>query len=104
MLEMSTAYLPVSDNWHKFINKAETVYKEAQQSIAEQLQTAAIELARQLAALDDDHGTIAYERDPWMWAEEWTGLCKKGKDGKTVYWSGQQITDGPRYGVLQQQS
>ncbi|CAN8000692.1 unnamed protein product [Ixodes hexagonus] len=73
MLEMSTAYLPVNQNWERYLSDAEAVYNDIQQELKQTLAGIANSACRLL------HGD-AYKRDPWLWDLDWSVQnmrCKK---------------------------
>lgn len=73
MLEMATAYLPVNQNWERYLSDADAVYSDYQQELRQTLAGIA-NSACQL--LHDD----AYKKDPWLWDLDWSVQdmrCKK---------------------------
>ncbi|KAM7288490.1 DNA polymerase subunit gamma-1 [Ixodes scapularis] len=78
MLEMSTAYLPVNQNWERYLSDAEAVYQDVQQELKQTLAGIANSACRLL------HGN-AYKRDPWLWDLDWSVQnmrCKKSAANK----------------------
>lgn len=65
MLEMSTAYLPVNQNWERYLKEADSVYEGYQQELKQMLTSIANAACRLL------HGE-AYKKDPWLWDLDWT--------------------------------
>ncbi|KAH7972969.1 hypothetical protein HPB52_019706 [Rhipicephalus sanguineus] len=65
MLEMSTAYLPVNQNWERYLKEADSVYEDYQQELKQMLTSIANSACRLL------HGE-AYKKDPWLWDLDWT--------------------------------
>ncbi|XP_066950495.1 DNA polymerase subunit gamma-1 isoform X1 [Macrobrachium rosenbergii] len=65
MLEMGSAFLPVSENWKKYVNAAEGKYHELERLLNEELVRQAQE---SLAFRENDR----YKRDPWLWNLDWS--------------------------------
>ncbi|XP_075555319.1 DNA polymerase gamma, catalytic subunit tam [Dermacentor variabilis] len=65
MLEMSTAYLPVNQNWERYLKEADSIYEDYQQELKQMLTSIANGACRLL------HGE-AYKKDPWLWDLDWT--------------------------------
>ncbi|XP_026221439.1 DNA polymerase subunit gamma-1 [Anabas testudineus] len=64
MLEMGVSYLPVNQNWGRYLEDSQDIYEELQR-----------EMKKSLMALADDvcqllHGD-RYKEDPWLWDLEW---------------------------------
>ncbi|CAH8443149.1 unnamed protein product [Schistosoma rodhaini] len=79
LLEMSSMYLPINDNWIKFQEKAESSYTE---NILRQKK-----LLMQLAdqALAKYSNSQEYKNDPWLWDLDWSKpkvKCKTEVDEK----------------------
>ncbi|TMS05173.1 DNA polymerase subunit gamma-1 [Larimichthys crocea] len=64
MLEMGVSYLPVNQNWGRYLEDAEDVYKELQREMKKSLMALADDACQ---LLQDDR----YKEDPWLWDLEW---------------------------------
>ncbi|TKS73276.1 DNA polymerase subunit gamma-1 [Collichthys lucidus] len=64
MLEMGVSYLPVNQNWGRYVEDAEDVYKELQREMKKSLMALADDACQ---LLQDDR----YKEDPWLWDLEW---------------------------------
>ncbi|KAE8618193.1 hypothetical protein XENTR_v10009308 [Xenopus tropicalis] len=64
MLEMGVSYLPVNQNWERYLDEAQTSYEELQKEMKKSLMNLAND-ACQLLTED------AYKEDPWLWDLEW---------------------------------
>nr|XP_046248913.1 DNA polymerase subunit gamma-1 [Scatophagus argus]XP_046248914.1 DNA polymerase subunit gamma-1 [Scatophagus argus]XP_046248916.1 DNA polymerase subunit gamma-1 [Scatophagus argus] len=64
MLEMGVSYLPVNQNWGRYLQDSQDIYEELQREMKKSLMTLA-DGACQL--LQDDR----YKEDPWLWDLEW---------------------------------
>ncbi|XP_015260964.1 PREDICTED: DNA polymerase subunit gamma-1 [Gekko japonicus] len=88
MLEMGVCYLPVNQNWERYLDEAQATYEELQK-----------EMKKSLMNLADDACQLLHEErykdDPWLWDLEWdlqefkqkkkkTGKKKKNQDGDDV--------------------
>ncbi|XP_060892582.1 DNA polymerase subunit gamma-1 [Labrus mixtus] len=64
MLEMGVSYLPVNQNWGRYLEDSEDTYEELQR-----------EMKKSLMALADDACQLLqderYKEDPWLWDLEW---------------------------------
>ncbi|KAM7002763.1 DNA polymerase subunit gamma-1 [Tautogolabrus adspersus] len=64
MLEMGGSYLPVNQNWGRYLEDSEDTYEELQR-----------EMKKSLMALADDACQLLqderYKEDPWLWDLEW---------------------------------
>lgn len=65
MLEMATAYLPVNQNWERYLRDADAVYEDMQQELKQTLSRIANATCR---LLNND----AYKKDPWLWDLDWS--------------------------------
>ncbi|XP_048734786.1 DNA polymerase subunit gamma-1-like [Ostrea edulis] len=65
MLEMGTAYLPINQNWERYINQSDAVYDDLQNELSRLLQKLANEACE---LLHDDK----YEGDLWLWDLDWS--------------------------------
>lgn len=64
MLEMGVSYLPVNQNWERYVDEAQLTYEELQKEMKKSLMNLA-DNACQL--LHEDR----YKDDPWLWDLEW---------------------------------
>ncbi|XP_072258819.1 DNA polymerase subunit gamma-1 [Pyxicephalus adspersus] len=64
MLEMGVSYLPVNQNWQRYLDEAQITYEELQKEMKKSLMNLAND-ACQLLTND------AYKTDPWLWDLEW---------------------------------
>ncbi|XP_052795995.1 DNA polymerase subunit gamma-1-like isoform X2 [Mya arenaria] len=65
MFEMLTGYLPVNENWERYINQSNTVYEDMQNQCKQLLMRIANDACQYL---DNDR----YKADPWLWDLDWT--------------------------------
>ncbi|KAK8774316.1 hypothetical protein V5799_011152 [Amblyomma americanum] len=65
MLEMLTAYLPVNQNWERYLKEADSIYEDYQQELKQMLTSIANAACR---LLHDE----AYKKDPWLWDLDWS--------------------------------
>ncbi|XP_063585594.1 DNA polymerase subunit gamma-1-like [Penaeus indicus] len=73
MLEMGTTFLPVTQNWHKYISAAESEFHRMERLLNEEL----VKQARGALKYVDNK---EYENDPWLWSLDWSvpkGRVKK---------------------------
>ncbi|XP_062246286.1 DNA polymerase subunit gamma-1 [Platichthys flesus] len=64
MLEMGVSYLPVNQNWDRYVEDSQDVYEELQREMKKTLMTLADDACQ---LLQDDR----YKEDPWLWDLEW---------------------------------
>ncbi|XP_058592589.1 DNA polymerase subunit gamma-1 isoform X1 [Neofelis nebulosa] len=64
MLEMGVSYLPVNQNWERYLAEAQSTYEELQREMKKSLMDLADD-ACQLLSGD------RYKEDPWLWDLEW---------------------------------
>ncbi|XP_063781860.1 DNA polymerase subunit gamma-1 isoform X1 [Pseudophryne corroboree] len=64
MLEMGVSYLPVNQNWEKYLDEAQITYEELQKEMKKSLMNLANDACQLL--FDD-----VYKTDPWLWDLEW---------------------------------
>ncbi|XP_061138423.1 DNA polymerase subunit gamma-1 isoform X1 [Syngnathus typhle] len=64
MLEMGVSYLPVNQNWGRYLEDSQDVYEELQREMKKSLMT----LADDACQLLEDEG---FRNDPWLWDLEW---------------------------------
>ncbi|CAF2952900.1 unnamed protein product [Rotaria sp. Silwood2] len=65
MLEMSRMFLPVNNNWTRFIHEAERTYESINSDIQHVLMQIANDACHQ--AIDQK-----YKKDPWLWDLDWS--------------------------------
>uniref|UniRef100_A0A8C5RQE8 DNA polymerase subunit gamma-1 n=1 Tax=Laticauda laticaudata TaxID=8630 RepID=A0A8C5RQE8_LATLA len=93
MLEMGVSYLPVNQNWVKYLDEAQVTYEELQK-----------EMKKSLMNLADDACQLLhkerYKDDPWMWDLKWdlqkfkqkkTKPTRKKKEGTNEENAGKQL-------------
>ncbi|XP_030281150.1 DNA polymerase subunit gamma-1 [Sparus aurata] len=64
MLEMGVSYLPVNQNWGRYLEDSQDVYEELQREMKKSLMTLADDACQ---LLQGDR----YKEDPWLWDLEW---------------------------------
>ncbi|XP_039978863.1 DNA polymerase subunit gamma-1 [Xiphias gladius] len=64
MLEMGVSYLPVNQNWDRYLEDSQDVYEELQREMKKSLMALADDACQ---LLQDDR----YKEDPWLWDLEW---------------------------------
>ncbi|CAO2614141.1 DNA polymerase subunit gamma-1 [Lemmus lemmus] len=64
MLEMGVSYLPVNQNWERYLAEAQSTYEELQREMKKSL----MDLANDACQL---HSGERYKEDPWLWDLEW---------------------------------
>ncbi|XP_072241664.1 DNA polymerase subunit gamma-1 [Leuresthes tenuis] len=64
MLEMGVSYLPVNQNWGRYLEDSQDVYEELQREMKKSLMTLADDACQ---LLQDDK----YKEDPWLWDLDW---------------------------------
>ncbi|XP_075431286.1 DNA polymerase subunit gamma-1 isoform X2 [Ascaphus truei] len=64
MLEMGVSYLPVNQNWERYLDEAQSTYEELQKEMKKSLMNLANDACNLLC---ED----AYKEDPWLWDLEW---------------------------------
>ncbi|XP_050009950.1 DNA polymerase subunit gamma-1 isoform X2 [Alexandromys fortis] len=64
MLEMGVSYLPVNQNWERYLAEAQSTYEELQREMKKSL----MDLANDACQL---HSEQRYKEDPWLWDLEW---------------------------------
>lgn len=77
MLTMGMAYLPVGESWPRYIQQAEEVAQEQEEDVGRIIGQQAKEACQLL------HGD-KYEKDLWMWDQDWTCSQLKVKKKKKV--------------------
>ncbi|XP_062317141.1 DNA polymerase subunit gamma-1 [Osmerus eperlanus] len=64
MLEMGVSYLPVNQNWGRYLEDSQDTYEELQREMKKSLMRLADDACQ---LLQDDR----YQQDPWLWDLEW---------------------------------
>ncbi|XP_061077488.1 DNA polymerase subunit gamma-1 [Conger conger] len=64
MLEMGVSYLPVNQNWERYLEEAQGTFEELQREMKKSLMS----LADDACQLSEDE---RYKEDPWLWDLEW---------------------------------
>ncbi|KAM8972300.1 DNA polymerase subunit gamma-1 [Pelodytes ibericus] len=64
MLEMGVSYLPVNQNWERYIDESHSTYEELQKEMKKSLMNLASDACHLLNG-------EAYKEDPWLWDLEW---------------------------------
>ncbi|KAL0968447.1 hypothetical protein UPYG_G00266960 [Umbra pygmaea] len=64
MLEMGVCYLPVNQNWGRYLEESQDTFEELQREMKKSLMRLADDACQ---LLDDDR----YKEDPWLWDLEW---------------------------------
>lgn len=64
MLEMGVSYLPVNQNWGRYLEDSQDTYEELQREMKKSLMILADDACQ---LLQDDR----YKNDPWLWDLEW---------------------------------
>ncbi|XP_036963110.1 DNA polymerase subunit gamma-1 [Acanthopagrus latus] len=64
MLEMGVSYLPVNQNWGRYLEDSQDIYEELQREMKKSLMTLADDACQ---LLEGDR----YKEDPWLWDFEW---------------------------------
>uniref|UniRef100_A0A8D0A5F6 DNA polymerase subunit gamma-1 n=1 Tax=Sander lucioperca TaxID=283035 RepID=A0A8D0A5F6_SANLU len=64
MLEMGVSYLPVNQNWGRYLEDSQDIYEELQKEMKKSLMTLTDDACQ---LLQDDR----YKEDPWLWDLEW---------------------------------
>lgn len=77
MLEMGVSYLPVNQNWERYLTEAQSTYEELQREMKKSL----MELANDACQLLSGE---RYKEDPWLWDLEWDLQEFKQKKAKKV--------------------
>lgn len=78
MLEMGVSYLPVNQNWERYLAEAQGTYEELQREMKKSLMDLANDACQLLSG-------ERYKEDPWLWDLEWDVQefkQKKAKKGK----------------------
>ncbi|XP_028920802.1 DNA polymerase subunit gamma-1 isoform X1 [Ornithorhynchus anatinus] len=64
MLEMGASYLPVNQNWERYLEEAQSTYEELQREMKKSLMDLANDACQLLSG-------ERYKDDPWLWDLEW---------------------------------
>ncbi|XP_019495635.1 PREDICTED: DNA polymerase subunit gamma-1 [Hipposideros armiger] len=64
MLEMGVSYLPVNQNWERYLAEAQNTYEELQREMKKSLMDLANDACQLLSG-------ERYKDDPWLWDLEW---------------------------------
>nr|XP_057931486.1 DNA polymerase subunit gamma-1 isoform X1 [Doryrhamphus excisus] len=64
MLEMGVSYLPVNQNWGRYLEDSQDIYEELQREMKKSLMTLADDACQ---LLEDER----FKNDPWLWDLEW---------------------------------
>ncbi|GFV04103.1 DNA polymerase subunit gamma-1 [Trichonephila clavipes] len=65
LLEMASAYLPVNQNWQRYLHEAQSTYDDLQQ----ELKLSLVHLANNACTLLPNN---MYKKDPWLWNLDWS--------------------------------
>lgn len=65
MMEIASAYLPITSNWRKFYEKCETLSSITNDKAVQKLAVAIKDLYEKLE-IDKE-----WTKDPWMWISDW---------------------------------
>ncbi|XP_004623348.1 DNA polymerase subunit gamma-1 [Octodon degus] len=77
MLEMGVSYLPVNQNWERYLEEAQSTYEELQREMKKSLMDLANDACQLLSG-------GRYKEDPWLWDLEWDLQEFKQKKAKKV--------------------
>ncbi|XP_054387808.1 DNA polymerase subunit gamma-1 isoform X2 [Pongo abelii] len=77
MLEMGVSYLPVNQNWERYLSEAQGTYEELQREMKKSLMDLANDACQLLSG-------ERYKEDPWLWDLEWDLQEFKQKKAKKV--------------------
>ncbi|KAM5293323.1 DNA polymerase subunit gamma-1 [Ctenodactylus gundi] len=77
MLEMGVSYLPVNQNWERYLVEAQSTYEELQREMKKSLMDLANDACQLLSGQ-------RYRDDPWLWDLEWDLQEFKQKKAKKV--------------------
>uniref|UniRef100_A0A9W3G646 DNA polymerase subunit gamma-1 n=1 Tax=Camelus bactrianus TaxID=9837 RepID=A0A9W3G646_CAMBA len=77
MLEMGVSYLPVNQNWERYLVEAQSTYEELQREMKKSLMDLANDACQLLSG-------ERYKEDPWLWDLEWDLQEFKQKKAKKV--------------------
>ncbi|XP_006867231.1 PREDICTED: DNA polymerase subunit gamma-1 [Chrysochloris asiatica] len=77
MLEMGVSYLPVNQNWERYLAEAHNTYEELQREMKKSLMDLANDACQLLRG-------ERYKEDPWLWDLEWDLQEFKQKKSKKV--------------------
>nr|XP_042134366.1 DNA polymerase subunit gamma-1 [Peromyscus maniculatus bairdii] len=77
MLEMGVSYLPVNQNWERYLEEAQSTYEELQREMKKSLMDLANDACQLLSG-------ERYKEDPWLWDLEWDLQEFKQKKARKV--------------------
>uniref|UniRef100_A0A8D0W6J0 DNA polymerase subunit gamma-1 n=1 Tax=Sus scrofa TaxID=9823 RepID=A0A8D0W6J0_PIG len=77
MLEMGVSYLPVNQNWERYLAEAQSTYEELQREMKKSLMDLANDACQLLSG-------ERYKEDPWLWDLEWDLQEFKQKKAKKL--------------------
>ncbi|XP_055479099.1 DNA polymerase subunit gamma-1 isoform X2 [Psammomys obesus] len=77
MLEMGVSYLPVNQNWERYLSEAQSTYEELQWEMKRSLMDLANDACQLLSG-------ERYKDDPWLWDLEWDLQEFKQRKAKKV--------------------
>lgn len=77
MFEMSTAYLPVNENWQRYLQESEDSYRDLENELNQSLRREADRACYMM-------GNSAFKDDPWLWDLDWSSKSLKVKKTPTV--------------------
>uniref|UniRef100_A0A8C8VDS2 DNA polymerase subunit gamma-1 n=1 Tax=Pelusios castaneus TaxID=367368 RepID=A0A8C8VDS2_9SAUR len=92
MLEMGVSYLPVNQNWERYLDEAQVTYEELQKEMKKSL----MNLANDACQLLDEE---RYKDDPWLWDLEWDLQEFKQKKKKTTRKKNPDVNSEPAKAV-----
>nr|XP_055048517.1 DNA polymerase subunit gamma-1 [Misgurnus anguillicaudatus] len=88
MLEMGMCYLPVNQNWGRYLEDAQETYEVLQREMKKSLMNLADDACQ---LLEDDR----YKDDPWLWDLDWKVKQKKIPATKKKTKKGSETTASP---------
>ncbi|XP_036042587.1 DNA polymerase subunit gamma-1 [Onychomys torridus] len=77
MLEMGVSYLPVNQNWERYLEETQSTYEELQREMKKSLMDLANDACQLLSG-------ERYKEDPWLWDLEWDLQEFKQKKARKV--------------------
>ncbi|OQR72043.1 DNA polymerase subunit gamma-1-like [Tropilaelaps mercedesae] len=78
IMEMLTAYLPINNNWIRYISQADAVYNDVNTEIKLILNM----IADRACRMSDGE---AWKKDPWLWDLDWSTQKIKPRKSYSVY-------------------
>ncbi|XP_072290474.1 DNA polymerase subunit gamma-1 isoform X2 [Eucyclogobius newberryi] len=85
MLEMGVSYLPINQNWGRYLEDSQDTYEELQREMKKSLMTLADDACQ---LLQDGR----YKEDPWLWDLEWDVQEFKQKKATTKKKQAKNVT------------